>query len=79
MIWLNRYDAISTNAKTDDELLVHEFCTNEFPDSHTAFFHLAQAQARLGNRDEAREACRKSLELKPGFTGADELLEELQQ
>jgi tetratricopeptide (TPR) repeat protein len=69
---------LSSYSKTDDELLVLEFCTDVFPDSHKAFFNLAQTHARLGNREEALRACCKSLELKPGFTGAVELLEELQ-
>jgi tetratricopeptide (TPR) repeat protein len=70
---------LSAYSKTDDELLLLKFCTTEFPDSYKAFFNLAQAHSRLGNRDEALQACRRSLELKPGFADAVELLKELEQ
>jgi hypothetical protein len=69
---------LSSYSKTEDELLLLKFCTTEFPDSYDAFFNLAQAHVRLGNRVEALQACRKSLELKPDFTDAAELLEELE-
>ena len=70
---------LSAYAKTDDELLLLQFYTRQFPDSYKAFYGLAQAHSRLGDREQAIQSCRRSLELKPDFADAVELLDTLKQ
>jgi hypothetical protein len=66
-------------SKMADELLLLQFCTKEFPDSYEAFYSLSKARSRLGGREQAIQNYRKSLELKPDFTDAVQLLDSLKQ
>jgi tetratricopeptide (TPR) repeat protein len=70
---------LSAYSKTDDELLLLEFFTNEFPDSYKAFYNLAQAHSLFGDQEQAIQSCRRSLELKPDFADAVQLLDSLKQ
>jgi tetratricopeptide (TPR) repeat protein len=70
---------LSAYSKTDDELLLLQFYARQFPDSYKAFYSLAQAYSRLGDREQAIQSCRRSLELKPDFADAVQLLDSLKQ
>jgi len=63
--------------KTDDELALLQFITQEFPDWYIAYYDLALALNRKVNVEQALKNCKKSLELKPDFTDAQNLLKEL--
>ncbi len=64
--------------RTGDETAILEFIVREFPSSHQAHFNLAGARYRDHDTDGAIEHCRRAVELKPDFTEAARLLEELE-
>jgi tetratricopeptide (TPR) repeat protein len=63
--------------KKDDELELLQFITQEFPDWYIAYYDLALAYSRLGDKKRAVENGKKSLKLKPGFADAQDLLNKL--
>ncbi len=65
-------------SKDEDALQVLEFGAREIG-TFNAFLELAEAHARLGNKDQAIQSCKKTLELKPDFVEALDLLEKLER
>lgn len=64
--------------RTGDEKALLEFIVREFPSSHQAHFNLAGVQYRADDTEGSIEHCRRAVELKPGFSEAVRLLEELE-
>jgi hypothetical protein len=62
-----------------DALTLLRFLTEEFPDSHTVHHELAEGLSKAGEIDKAMASCLRSLELKPGYQFAEDLLRELRQ
>ena len=67
-----------TKSKDEDALEVVEFGAREIG-TFNAHIELAEAHTRLGNKEQAIQSCKKTLELKPNFAEALELLEKLEQ
>jgi tetratricopeptide (TPR) repeat protein len=64
-------------SKDQDALEVLEFGAREIG-TFNSVLDLAEAHARLGNKEQAIESCKKALELKPDFVEALDLLEQLE-
>lgn len=62
-----------------DALTLLRFLTEEFPDSHTVHHELAEGLRKAGEIDQAVASCLRSLELKPDYQFAEDLLRELRQ
>ena len=69
---------LAAKSKDEGALEVLEFGAREIG-TFGAFFELSEAHARLGNQEQAVQSCKKSLELKPDFAGALDLLENLER
>jgi tetratricopeptide (TPR) repeat protein len=72
------YSHLNFTLKRNDELTLLRFITVEFPNSYIAFYDLAYAYERLGKIEMAIKNCKKSLELKPDFREAVDLLNKLE-
>ena len=68
------YSHLNFMSKWNDAQILFEFMTVEFPDSYLAFYDLANAYRRLGKMERAIANCKKSLDLKPDFREAVDLL-----
>jgi hypothetical protein len=65
-------------SRGEDALKVLEFGAREIG-TFNAYLDLSEAHARLGNKEQAIESCKKALDLKPNFVDALDLLEKLEQ
>jgi len=72
------YSHLNFTSKRNDELTLLRFITVEFPNSYIAFYDLAYAYERLDKIEMAIKNCKKSLELKPDFREAIDLLNKLE-
>jgi tetratricopeptide (TPR) repeat protein len=72
------YSHLNFTSKRNDELTLLRFIAAEFPNSYIAFYDLAYAYERLGSSEMAIKNCKKSLELKPDFREAVDLLNKLE-
>lgn len=72
------YSHLNFTSKKNEELTLLKFISVEFPDSYIAFYDLAYAYERLGKVEMAIKNCKISLELKPDFKEAVDLLNKLE-
>ncbi len=71
------YYQLFERERVADALTLLRFLTEEFPDSHTAHHELAEGLWKAGETDQALASCLRSLELKPGYSFAEDLLQAL--
>ncbi len=70
---------LQATSQKDAELELLRFIVREFPNSYNAHFNLARAYSRFRETEQAIKHCKESLELKPGFSDALELLDRLEK
>lgn len=70
---------LSSKSKSEDVLRVLLFSIEEFPESYQAYHDLAETYDSIGDTENAKKYCKRSLELNPDYTYAKDLLKELEK
>ena len=66
------------DGRLDDAMSVFNHSLESYPESARTYYFIATIHEKSGDKALALENCRKTLELKPGFTFASEMLKQLE-